>query len=415
MTPDDPLQRILPPADRRLALRVTDAAELALRRGHPWLFDRAIMAQSDEGRPGDLAVIFDDRRRFLAIGLYDPTSPIRVRVLEHGTPATIDESWLCTKLSAAVAEREELAASDTTGYRLVHGENDGFPGLVIDRYETTLVAKLYTLAWVPWLPALRAALEQVCPGSRLVLRLSRELTHRPEYLCGLTDGAILAGHLADSAVLFSENGLRFEADVIKGQKTGFFLDQRENRARVGRLAAGRRTLNVFAYSGGFSLYAGRGGAPEVVSLDISTPALEAAQRNFALNRHLPTVAATRHEVLAMDAFASLQDMRRNGRRFDLVIVDPPAMAKQAEEVSRALQAYVRLARLSLDVMAPGGTLVMASCSSRVSAPDFYAAIHQAAARAGRPIVEIERTGHPVDHPVRFPEGAYLKCLFATVP
>jgi 23S rRNA (cytosine1962-C5)-methyltransferase len=344
-----------------------------------------------------------------------------VRVLQHGAPATIDPSWLCARLAAAAAEREALAASDTTGYRLVHGENDGLPGLVIDRYETTLVAKLYTLAWVPWLPVLRAALEQVCPGACLVLRMSRELAHHPEYLYGLADGAILAGELPDSAVLFKENGLWFEADVIKGQKTGFFLDQRENRARVGRLASGRRTLNVFAYSGGFSLYAARGGAPEVLSLDASGPALEAARRNFALNHHLPSIAASRHSVLAADAFAALPDLRRSGRRFDLVIVDPPAMAKQDAEVSRALQAYERLAGLALDVTAPGGTLVMASCSSRVSAADFYTAVHRAAARAGRPIVEIERTGHPLDHPIRrsacfaFPEGAYLKCLFATVP
>ena len=214
---------------------------------------------------------------------------------------------------------------------------------------------------------------------------------------------------------FSENGLRFEADVLRGQKTGFFFDQRDNRARAGKLAAGKRTLNVFAYTGGFSLYAARGGAPEVLSIDSSAPALAAAERNFALNRDLPAVAACRHTILAADAFDALADLRGRGERFELVIVDPPAFAKREDEVAGALQSYGRLTELALGVLAPGGTLVMASCSSRVSAPDFFATVHRAAAHAGRPLAEIDRTGHAIDHPIRFPEGAYLKCLFATAP
>ena len=153
----DPLVRIPSLAERRLALRVTPAGQRALRGGHPWLFDQAITGVSSEGRPGDLAVIFDDRRRFLAVGLYDPTSPIRVRVLAHGAPETIDRAWLCAKLAAAADWRATLPEGGTTGYRLVHGENDELPGLVIDRYDATLVVKLYSLAWVPWLPELRAA------------------------------------------------------------------------------------------------------------------------------------------------------------------------------------------------------------------------------------------------------------------
>ncbi len=409
----DPLTRIPPRAERRLALRVTPAAQRVLRQGHPWLFDQAITGLSGEGRPGDLAVIFDDRRRFLAIGLYDPTSPIRVRVLAHGAPATIDRAWLRDRLAEATAWRATLPESGTTGYRLVHGENDGLPGLVVDRYDATLVVKLYTPAWVPWLPELCAALADVCPAASVVLRLSRELLHRPEFLFGLENGSALAGTAPVAPVLFTENGLRFEADVLRGQKTGFFFDQRDNRARVGKLAAGRRTLNVFAYTGGFSLYAARGGAPEVLSLDASAPALAAAERNFALNRDVPTVAAARHTVLAADAFAALADLRGRGERFDLVIVDPPALAKREDEVDGAILTYARLTGLALGVLAPGGTLVMASCSSRVSAEGFFATVNRAAQQAGRPLREIDRTGHAIDHPVRFPEGAYLKCLFAT--
>jgi 23S rRNA (cytosine1962-C5)-methyltransferase len=411
----DPLADVPPPGARRLALRVTPAGQRALRQGHPWLFAQAITSQGGEGRPGDLAVVFDDYRRFLAIGLYDPTSPLRVRILQHGSPETIDRAWLCRRLADAAGWRAPLAESGTTGYRLVHGENDGLPGLVIDRYATTLVLKLYTLAWVPRLAELRSALEQVCPSTCLVLRLSRQLASRPDHLYGLVDGTVLAGPPPTEPVIFCENGLNFEADVLQGQKTGFFLDQRDNRARVEQLAAGRRTLNVFAYTGGFSLYAARGGAPEVVSLDSSAPALAAAERNFAHNQHLPAVARARHSVLVADAFAALAELRQTGQRFDLVIVDPPAFAKQAREVTAGLQAYRRLTALALGVLEPGGTLVMASCSSHVSAADFFAAIHQAAVETGRPLREFDRTGHAIDHPVRFPEGAYLKCLYATVP
>lgn len=414
-TPADPLTHIPPPAARRLAVRVTPAALSALRAGHPWLFEQGITGLSGEGQPGDLAVIFDDRRRFAAIGLYDPASAIRVRVLHQGAPTAIDRAWLSGKLAEALAWRATLPENGTTGYRLVHGENDGLPGLIIDRYDAVLVLKLYTAAWLPHLADLRAALDEVCPSRCIVLRLSRDLLHRPELLYGLTDGMCLAGLAPDGPVAFSENGLRFEADVLRGQKTGFFFDQRDNRARVGKLAGGRNTLNVFAYTGGFSLYAARGGAPAVLSLDASAPALAAAQRNFDLNRHLPAVAAARHSVLAGDAFAMLADLRRRRERFDLVIVDPPALAKRESEVSGAIQAYSRLTGLALDVLAPGGMLVTASCSSRVPDAAFFAAVNRAAQQAGRPLREIDRTGHAIDHPVRFPEGAYLKCLFATAP
>ncbi len=157
----------------------------------------------------------------------------------------------------------------------------------------------------------------------------------------------------------------------------------------------------------------RAALPDVVSLDSSAPALAAAERNFSLNRHLPAVAACRHTILAADAFASLADLRQRGERYDLVIVDPPAFAKQADEVSGAIRLYERLTALALGVLAPGGTLVSASCSSRVAAATFFDAVNRAATQAGRPLVELDRTGHPIDHPVHFPEGAYLKCLYAT--
>ena len=402
------------PADRRIAVRIIPGAERALRRGHPWLFDQAIRQQSHDGRPGDLAVIFDHKRRFLAAGLYDPHSSIRVRVLQHRQTAIIDRDWFKAKLAAAVQLRAPLLQTDTNGYRLVHGENDGLPGLVIDRYAQTAVLKLYTLAWIPHLRDVCAALESASPAEGLVLRLGRAMLKQPQELCGLSDGMVLCGP-GLAPILFQENGLRFESDPVRGQKTGFFLDQRDNRARVEKLAGGKDVLNAFSYTGGFSVYAARGGARSIVSLDASAPALQAAARNLVHNRRLPCVAAALHETIAADAFEALARMGENGRRFDVVIVDPPTFAQKQTQVAQALAAYARLTRLCLGVLRPGGTLVQASCSSRVEMETFFEAVHRAAARAGRPLYETERSTHALDHPITFKEGAYLKCLFAIAP
>ncbi|MGB4873309.1 MAG: class I SAM-dependent methyltransferase, partial [Candidatus Promineifilaceae bacterium] len=284
MVGNDPinLAQFALPEVRRLALRVTPAAERAVREGHPWLFADSITRQNQDGRSGDLAILFDHKNRFLAVGLFDPDSPLRVRILHHGRSATIDTAWWEQRLRQAAALRQPLLESPTTGYRLVYGENDGFPGLVIDRYAETYVLKLYTTAWLPHLADVLLGLTAVSRPQRVVLRLNR--TSRPVLTeLGLPDGTILAGPPLAGPVMFRENGLNFAADVVEGQKTGFFLDQRDNRARVEGLASGGDVLNVFAHSGGFSLYAARGGARRVTSLDLSRPALQAAAENFALN------------------------------------------------------------------------------------------------------------------------------------
>lgn len=401
------------PSERRIALRVTSAAERALRGGHPWLFDQAIVKQSHDGQPGDLAVIFDHKGRFLAIGLYDPASPIRVKILQHQQQATINGEWFTERLRTAAHIRQPLLAQHTDGYRLVHGENDGLPGLVIDRYAGVLVLKLYTAAWLGHLRDLIPALQSVQAFDHLVLRMSRNMeTSAAPY--GLHDGMLLMGSDISLPVIFQENGLRFTADVVRGHKTGFFFDQRDNRAQVRQLAQGRRVLDVFAYSGGFSVYAAAGGALSVTSLDASGPALQAAEENFALNRDNVQVAAARHHTLVRDAFDGLETLHSQYQQFDMVIVDPPAFAKSEAEVSRALAAYARLTRQALRLLEPGGVFVTASCSSRVAPPVFFETVIQAAQDSGHALREIRRTGHALDHPITFPEGEYLKCLFATL-
>jgi 23S rRNA (cytosine1962-C5)-methyltransferase len=408
-----PFPHLPSPSTKRIALRVSAPAERALRHGHPWIFDQAITEQSHEGAPGDLAVIFDNKRRFIAVGLYDPTSPIRVRILQYRQPAAIDANWFKAKLVAANQLREPLAQQSTDGYRLVHGENDGLPGLVIDRYAETLVLKIYSPIWVPHLKEFYSALLQTNPCERLILRLSRSLNKQNEFLYGLTDGMTLAGQSRPDLILFRENGLIFECDPIHGQKTGFFLDQRENRACVENLADGKSVLNVFAYTGGFSVYAARGGAKQVTSVDISAPALQAAIRNFSHNQHIPSLKSATHEIIAEDAFEVLARMASQTKLFDLVIIDPPMFAQNQSQIEAGLSAYRKLTRLGLGVLRPGGTLVQASCSSRINAETFFDAIHQSARESNRRLTEIERTGHALDHPIGFEEGAYLKCLYAT--
>jgi 23S rRNA (cytosine1962-C5)-methyltransferase len=225
----------------------------------------------------------------------------------------------------------------------------------------------------------------------------------------------LAGQTPERMLLFKEHGLTFECDPVHGQKTGFFLDQRENRMRVKALSKGKSVLNVFSYTGGFSLYAADGGAKEVVSVDFSTPATEATLRNIAHNQDHANIKAAKFETIAKDAFEVLAQMKEENRKFDIVVLDPPMFAQNQAQVETALAAYRRLTRLGLDVLKPGGILVQASCSSRVDAGDFFDAVHRSAKEAGRTLREIERTTHALDHPITFSEGAYLKCLFATAP
>ncbi|MEZ4560469.1 MAG: class I SAM-dependent methyltransferase [Caldilineaceae bacterium] len=412
------LAQVPSPGTRRLALRVTAAAERTLRSGHPWLFDGAITEQSKDGAPGDLAVIFD-LRPLPGRGPLRSTARARPsRAFSNTTTRQPSTLPFCAAYPRAVARRAALAATandpvaGTNGYRLIHGENDALPGLVVDRYAETLVLRLDTPAWVPHLATVLPRWWTPQPADRVILRMSRSGMLTCPQLHGLEDGMALLGAPPDGPVLFRENGLIFEADPVHGQKTGFFLDQRENRQRVGDLAQGRRVLNVFAYNGGFSLYAARGGAPAVTSLDISAGALAAAVRNFAHNRHIPAVAAAHHHTLAADAFAALADLHRDGHRYEMVIIDPPAFAKRQSEVENALAAYARLVDLGLHVLTPGGILVMASCSSRVPADRFFGVVNAAARDAGRPLHELMRTGHAPGSSGRVRGGCMLRPVFA---
>jgi len=394
----------------RLRLRITAAAENYVRAGHPWVFADSVREQNRDGVSGELAVIYDRQDKFLAAGLFDPDSPIRVRVLHAGKPLTLDTAWWTARLDAAVRRRDGLFDARTTGYRLINGESDGWPGLVLDRYDTTFVLKLYTAAWLPKLNDITTLVRERLLPERIVLRLSRNIQRAAEHFGpGRHDAEILHGPAVTEAVVFLENGIRFEADVWRGQKTGFFLDQRENRREVGELARGLEVLNAFSFSGGFSLYAARGGAKSVTDLDLSPHALAAAQRNFQLNRADPVVAGCRHECVQADAFDWLAG--GDARKYGLIVLDPPSLAKREAERVGAIRAYARLAANGIRRLKPDGLLLAGSCSAHVSAEEFFGAVRTAAVASGRRFGELKTTGHAPDHPATFKEADYLKGIF----
>ena len=389
-------------AKGRLRLELFPRAEMAVRSGHPWVYADSVKSQNREGETGELAVMYDRKDRFLAIGLYEAESPIRVRILHCGKPATIHREWWSEKARACLALRlGNVLNENTNGARLINGESEGFPGLVADIYAGTLVVKIYAASWLARWEEIEDAFREVFRPQHLILRLSRNITTYAAGM-GFTEG--FRDDVGEETVVFSENGLRFEAAVLKGQKTGFFLDQRDNRSRVEQLAAGRDVLNVFSFTGGFSLYAARGAARSVTDLDISRHALDSAARNVSLN---PSLAAVEHHAVQADAFRWLEE---SGGSYDLIITDPPSLAKRESEREGAAKAYARLNLAALRRLRPGGILVAASCSAHVSAEEFYGAVEETLRENGRPFRELWRSGHALDHPARFREAEYLKAV-----
>jgi 23S rRNA (cytosine1962-C5)-methyltransferase len=397
-----------PPKAGKLKIRLTPAAERAVHGGHPWVYADRIREINRPGTAGELAIAYDRQDRFMAIGLYDPDSTIALRVLHAGEPVQLNDAWWQEHLAIPLRERAALFDDATTGYRCVNGESDGWPGLVLDRYAGCYVLKLYTAAWFPHLERIAGLIMDQCRPISLVLRLSRNIRVAAETL-GLADGQVLRGEAVTGPVQFREHGKVFEADVIRGQKTGFFLDQRENRRLVGEQARGCDVLNVFSHTGGFSVYAAAGGAKSTTDLDISANALAAAKRNFQLNRDLPVVAACGHQTIQADAFAWLAANSRPA--YDVVIIDPPSLAKREADKAEALAAYERLAGAAARLLGPGGLLVSASCSAHVRAAEFFQVVREAVCRVPGKFEELRLTGHAPDHPARIPEAEYLKCIY----
>lgn len=368
----------------------------AIKRGHPFIFADAVRLPPNLSA-GDLVTVEHDRR-FVCRGYADPSGPLAVRVLTLDPKEPL-ETTLSTRLDRALGLRQTLFPNpDTTGYRLVNGEGDLLPGLVVDRYGEVLVIKADgPVAERFWdLPAIAARLARL-PFVRAIHQRSRSR--------GGAVGQTLIGEVSGKTV-FLEHGARFGADVREGQKTGFFLDQREHRLSLGRLAKDRTVINAFGYTGGFSVQCGRFGARHVTTLDIAGPAIAEATANWRLN-DLPDAA---HRGVTADTFEYLTDCHTRGERFDLVILDPPAFAPSRKDLDKALAAYRALAELGAKVTAPGGLLFLASCSAHVLRDELMACLEEGLSKAKKNGRVLALGGQPPDHPYPLvcPELAYLK-------
>jgi len=392
-----------------IKIKVSKQLQNKIRKGFPWVYYYQLSNRKISGKAGDLGVIYDSSNRFLAIGLFDPFSDIRLRILQTRVPREIDQDFFQERLQQAFKLRSFLDLKETNAYRMVNGENDGFPGMAVDRYNDTLVVKVYTSAWFPYLKMLVNLLEEMTGSRRVLLQLSRHVQRVSEG--GYQDNQMLLGPDLEKPVRFRENGLSFEADLLQGQKTGFFLDQRDNRQKVREGAEGRSVLNVFSYTGAFSVYALAGGARSVLEIDTNAQALAAALKNWELNFGSDGNQKDRLRQIKGDAFEQLASLNRQGEQFDLVILDPPAFASRKQNKQNALQAYLRLAKAGAQCTREGGLLLAASCSSQVRADEFYRSVDLGIRATGRSYQKLLKTGHPQDHPVTFKEGAYLKAIY----
>ena len=385
--------------------------ERSLLRRHPWIFAGSVASLEGRARPGDTVEVCADSGKLLARAAWSPESKIRARVWSFAADESVDHVFFKRRVAQSVARRAahpQLAEQD--GVRLIHGESDGLPGVIADRFGPVVVVQLTSAGADKWRDAIVSALVQAT-GCVAVYERSDSEVRGLEGLAPVTGCAY--GQLPDEALDIVENGIRLGVDVIGGHKTGFYLDQRDNRALTGQLAAGRDVLNCFCYTGGFSLQALAGGARSVLSIDSSAPALEGARRNLGLN---PALDASRAEWLQADVFEALRELRAQQRRFDLIVLDPPKFAPSAAHAERAARAYKDINLLGFRLLSPGGILMTYSCSGGVGLELFQKIVAGAASDAGVDARILHRLSAAADHPIGLavPEGEYLKGLAVQV-
>lgn len=381
-----------------LTLRLNRDLARTIKRGHPWVYADALR-DLPRATAGTRAVLLDNRKgQPVAVGYYDPESPLAFRVCDTDGQTQLDQRWAEIRLRTAVSLRKSLFGPTTTGYRLLNGEGDSTPGLVVDVYGDTAVLKLDGPGPIGFWDAIGVA-EWIAQaiGVRCVYERRKERGR---------EGRVLVGEEPHEPASFLENGLKFTADVLRGQKTGFFLDQRDNRHLIRGLARGHSVVNLFSYTGGFSIAAGVGGATHVTTIDLAQPAIEAAKDHWIKN-DLPD---SQHAAIAVDAFEFLQTAGSQRKRWDIVIVDPPSFAPNHESVARATAAYQTLIAGGARIVTRGGLLAAASCSSHIDLPGFLEICEQGISEARRRGTVLSIQGQPPDHPspLALPEFRYLK-------
>lgn len=390
-------------------LKLLPGKDRSLQSRHPWIFAGSVDRLDSRARLGDTVDVVAANGRPLARAAWSPHSKIRARVWSFDPTETIDDAFFKRRVAAAIDRRAalpELRGQD--GLRLIHGESDGLPGVVADRYGDTVVVQLTAAGPDKWRRAIVGALHKATGCARIYERSDVDVRR----LEGLepTAGWLLGEAPPEAeALTIVENGVRMKVDVVGGHKTGFYLDQRDNRLLTRELAAGRAVLNCFCYTGGFSLQALAGGAASVLSIDSSGPALQTAAENLALN---PQLDASRAEWREADVFNELRKLRAEERRFDLIVLDPPKFAPSAAHAERAARAYKDINVLGMRLLNPGGLLMTYSCSGGIGPEMFQGIVAAAAVDAGREARILRRLAAAPDHPValHFAEGEYLKGL-----
>lgn len=380
--------------------------ERSLSRRHPWIFSGAIARVAGDPQPGDTVLIASSAQEPLALAAYSPVSQIRSRVWTFDTDETIDEEFVAARVGASAARRARLLGQDTDSARIAFSEADGVPGLVADRYGDTVVVQLTTAGAERWREVLADALAAL-PGVRCVFERSDADVRERE---GLEPRVgLMRGEQPSPDLVAHEDGRQFAIDVTGGHKTGFYLDQRNARRAIPQYAEGARVLNVFSYTGAFSVIAVAAGAASVSSIDSSGPALEVAARNGSLN------GVEIGELVEADAFTALRTLRDRAKQYDLILLDPPKLANTERQVDKATRAYKDLNLLAIKLLAPGGTLMTFSCSGAMTSELFQKVVAGAALDARREVRITGRLAQPSDHPVplAFPEAEYLKGLVLT--
>ncbi|MHB1317121.1 MAG: class I SAM-dependent rRNA methyltransferase [Anaerolineae bacterium] len=393
-----------------ITVRLKQGRERALENRHPWVFSGAIAGVDDTATPGDTVMIADAQGVHRAWGYYNPRSQIAVRILSWEVTEAIDRSFLRRRLEQAIARRQALPGlADTNACRLVNAESDGLPGLIVDCYDDWLVLQSLTAGIERLKDDIADLLMEIVQPRGIYERSDVDVRPRE----GLTDqSGALRGEIPEGPVTIEEQGRLFHVDLIRGHKTGFYLDQRENRARVAAYCSGGEVLNAFSYTGGFGVYAGTAGAHRILNLDSSADALRAAEEHMVLNN----VPAGRCESVAGDAFRVLRTFRDQVRRFDLIVLDPPKFAFSQAQLPSATRGYKDINLQAMHLLRPGGILATFSCSGAVDESLFQKIVFGASVDAGRDVQILERLGQAADHPVllSFPEAAYLKGLLCRV-
>lgn len=387
-------------------VRLKEKKDRPIAAGHPWIFSNAIQ-HADTCDVGGLVHVYSSTGAYVGVGMYNPHSAIRVRILSRTTD-TINEQYLMRSFKTLDAQKRALLPADTTGYRIAHGDADYLPGLIVDRYADVLVFQIHTAGMDRMRSLIVSALQKTFTPQAIVERSDVDVRLQE----GLSDMPVHVHHgKIDGSVDFSECGMRFRADVMDGQKTGFFLDQRSTRCAIRDFAKGRDVMNLFCYSGASSVAAALGGAHSVVSVDVSKYALQQAEEHFNVNGI--DSANGRYPLVKADVFTYL---KKPSAEVDCIICDPPSFAKSAAKTANALHGYSNLNAACLSRLKPNGILITSSCSGRVTQEMFHEALRFAAGKSGRDVQILGFLGHAPDHTDRiaFPEGRYLKTYILRV-